>query len=146
MGAAFYDLSFVQHDDSIKVEQRKYPMGDDNRSLMPEVGIQIINNFLLSLCVNRAQTVIKYQYFRIFNQSAGNRYSLFLTAAKGNSPLPDHGVVLVGKSLNFLVHAGISGRLVHQFHIFFIHAELDIAGNRITKEEYILRYIPHLAT
>src|SRR5687767_13083940 len=93
MSTLFYDHSLVKYHDLIEMQQREYPVGDDNGCLIPEEFIQIPDDLLFCFSIYRTQAVIKNYQVVITYKRTRDRDALLLSTTECYTSFPDHGLI-----------------------------------------------------
>src|SRR6478672_3183064 len=138
MPSLLYDPASVQHQDIVKIKERKDTVGDDNGCAVLEKTVKAADDFIFGFCIYCAQAVVEDNHAWILDQRAGNGYALFLSTAEGNTAFANHGIVLLREACNFAINAGISRRLLHFLKGRIAQSESDITGYGIAEKKYIL--------
>jgi hypothetical protein len=95
MGAVLRDCAFVQYYQPGGVAERRQPVRDcEGRAVLRQF-LQRVLHQGFRFGVQRACRLVQYQYFRVVQDRAGNRYALPLAARKRVAVLAHLGVVPV---------------------------------------------------
>src|ERR1035438_2673185 len=62
----------------------------------------MIQDAIFGLCIHTGERVVEHQDARAADQGSRNGGALFLPAGKREAPLPDQGVVAIGKTLDLI--------------------------------------------
>ena len=136
MGSAFGDLAFFQHDDFVRVADRREAVGDDQAGAAAPA--DIFQHLLLGHRVDGAGRFVQDQYGRIPRQGPGHLQSLSLSAAEIYPALRDLGLVAARKPQDVVMDAGVLRRL---YDVGFRHGPVeqrDIFPHRAGKLEHVL--------
>src|SRR5438094_8900706 len=84
MSSLLNDLSFLQHNNFVKREERKNTLCDNNGGLIFQIIMEIDIDLLFCTGIHRVETVIKNDNVRLSYQSSSNGYPIILTFVKTN--------------------------------------------------------------
>src|SRR5262245_6724092 len=127
MRTLFGDLATVEHDDVVRISDRRKTMSDHERGPSRGEPRQSSMDHLLIDGVKMRSGFVKDEDGRIFEQRSGNGEPLPLPARKLESTLADHSIVSQRQLGDELVSVGALGGFLDHF----------IRGLRVRLSEYL---------
>ena len=103
MGAGLDHLALVEHDDLVRVDDRRQPVRDHERRAAAHQLAERALHGDLALRVERRGRLVEEQDRRVAQDRARDGDALLLTARQAGAPLSRHGVVAVGEARDELV-------------------------------------------
>src|SRR6476661_5857616 len=139
MRAAFRDAAVVEHDDLVRVDDRREPVR--NHDGRPALGylLERILDRLFGAAVERARRFIQHQDRRILEQCPRNCHALLLAAGKLEAALADHGFIMIRQSLDETVDGRTSRRTLDVVPGRVPATVSDVVTDRVVEQHRILR-------
>ena len=103
VGASLGNSPLVQHEDLIRVADRRNPVRHDDRGPLAHDVAQTGEDFFLCVGVDGRQRVVQNEDARIDDDRAGDGRPLLLAARQRDAALADHRVVSLGEVGDILV-------------------------------------------
>ena len=93
MGAAFYDVSVLQHQNAVGVDHAGQAMSKNDRGPAAHQPVECLLYHRLVLGIDRGQGLVEHQNRGVTQQGPGDGDALALTAGKPDSPFADDSVI-----------------------------------------------------
>ena len=142
VAAAFDDAALAQDDDQVCPAHGRDAMGDDERGAPRGKRLEVRQDALLGLSIDRGQGVVQDQDARIAHKRAGQRGALLLAARERDAALADLRLVALGKLPHLVRQVGrfdcpldtlVCRNLLRR-------AQGDVRAQRVREEERLLRH------
>ena len=128
MGIDGVDTALVQHDDLIRIADRRYTLGNNDGGGILQVLTEALTNGRVGGGVHRAGAVIQNNNFGLFQECSGNAETLLLAAGYVDAALPQIGVIAFWEGHDKVMGTGrlggsddffVRGILIAPFQIVF---------------------------
>src|SRR6266480_2831970 len=133
MGPSFDNPPVLQHADHIGISDRGDAVRNDQARAIAHYVSQATEDSFLRVSVNRRQSVVEDQYFRVARNCAGNGSSLLLSSGKSYAALTHQSVKALRKTTDVLRQAGDFSCSLDLRGVGFSDSEGNVAPERVTE-------------
>jgi len=120
------DPSAAQYRDAIGIAHSRYPVGNENGGAAPHQVAQMVENFILGMCVHTGEGIVENEDPWVAYDGARNSGALLLASRQCNTALAHHGLVLFGKTFDVCRDVGGLRGLSNLFIAGVVSAEGDV--------------------